>query len=245
MLGYEGFIYTLDRQTEAKIIFRCQNRDCKGRCHTNPIMDAILSGPTGHCHAPNLDRIPVVEFKKKLKSRSGDSEEPSSAILHLAIRSFALDSSRQLPKTETLLRTIRRQREAEAPNPDNRLPDHLKVTDRGDNFVLHEDKTLILFTTDSNLSVLKSCKHWFADGTFEVCPEDFYHMFTLHGLFKSQIIPLVYGLLIGKKTSDYDQFFKLVMDQGDFNPESILTNFESDTIKWIKGLFPRALHKGM
>ena len=31
MLGYEGFIYTLDRQTEAKMIFRCQNRDCKGR----------------------------------------------------------------------------------------------------------------------------------------------------------------------------------------------------------------------
>ena len=69
-------------------------------------------------------------------------------------------------------------------------------------------------------------------------------MFTLHGLFKSQIIPLVYGLLIGKKTSDYDQFFKLIMDQGDFNPESILTDFESATIKSIKGTFPRALHKG-
>jgi FLYWCH zinc finger domain len=226
MLGYEGFLYTLDRQTEAKMIFRCQNRDCKGRCHTNPIMDAIVSGPTEHCHAPNHDHIPVVELRNQIKSRSADSEEPSSAILHTAIRSFPLDSSGQLPKTETLLRTIRRQRQGEAPNPDNLLPDHLKVTDRGDNFVLHEDKTLIIFTTDSNLSVLKSCKHWFADGTFKVCPEDFYQMFTLHGLFKSQIIPLVYGLLIGKKTSDYDQFFKLVMDQGDFNPESILTDFE-------------------
>ena len=245
LLGYEGFIYTLDRQTEAKMIFRCQNRDCKGRCHTNSIMDAIVSGPTEHCHAPNHDRIPVVELRNQIKSRSGDSEEPSSVILHSAIRSFPLDSAGQLPNTETLLRTIRRQRQGEASNPDNGLPDHLKVTHRGDNFVLHEDKTLIIFTTDSNLSVLKSCKHWFADGTFKVCPEDFYQMFTLHGLFKSQIIPLVYGLLIGKKTSDYDQFFKLVMDQGDFNPESVLTDFESGTIKSIKGLFPRALHKGM
>ena len=244
MLGYEGFIYTLDRQTEAKKIFRCQNRDCKGRCHIDSSMDAIVSDPTQHCHASNPDLIPVVELRNQIIARSAESEEPSSAILHSAIRSFPLDAAGQLPKTDTLLRTIRRQREAEPSNPDNLLPDHLKLTDRGDNFVLHEDKALIIFTTESNLSVLKSCKHWFTDGTFKVCPEDFYKMFTLHGLFKSQIIPLVYGLLIGKKTSDYDQFFKLIMDQGDFNPESILTDFESATIKSIKGTFPRALHKG-
>ena len=244
MLGYEGFIYTLERQSETKMIFRCKNRDCKGRCHTNPSMDAIVSGPTEHCHAPNPDYVPVVELTKKIKSRSVDSEESPSVILHAALRSFPLDSAGQLPKTETLLRTIRRQREPEVSNLDNQLPDNLKLTDRGDNFVLHEDNTLIVFTTDSNLEVLKSCKHWFADGTFKVCPEDFYQMFTLHGLFKSQVIPLVYGLLIGKKASDYDQFFKLIMDQDDFNPESILTDFESGTIKSVKGLFPRALHKG-
>jgi hypothetical protein len=68
MLGYEGFIYTLDRQTETKMIFRCQNRDYKGRCHRNSIMDAIVSGPTEHCHAPNHDRIPVVELRNKIKS---------------------------------------------------------------------------------------------------------------------------------------------------------------------------------
>ena len=63
-------------------------------------------------------------------------------------------------------------------------------------------------------------------------------------ILKSQIIPMVYGLLVGKKTSHYDQFVKLIMDQGDFNPESILTDFESGTIKSVKGLFPQALHKG-
>ena len=68
-------------------------------------------------------------------------------------------------------------------------------------------------------------------------------MFTLHGLFKSQVIPLVYGLLIGKKTSDYDQFFKRIMDEDDFNPDSILTDFEAATIKSVKSLFPNVLHK--
>ncbi|CAF3542680.1 unnamed protein product, partial [Rotaria socialis] len=64
-----------------------------------------------------------------------------------------------------------------------------------------------------------------------VYPEYFYQMFTLHGLFKSQIIPLVYGLLVGKKTTDYDHFFQRIMDGDDFNPETILSDFEAATIK--------------
>ena len=66
------------------------------------------------------------------------------------------------------VRCIRRRRQAVLMDSENRLSDHLKQTDRGENFVLHEDKDLTIFTTDSNLSVLKTCKHWFADGTFWV-----------------------------------------------------------------------------
>lgn len=84
------------------------------------------------------------------------------------MRSFPLDSAGQLPQTESLLRTIRRQRQAIPMDPDNKLPDPLKQTHRGEHFVLHESKEMIIFTTASNLSVLKSCKHWFADGTFKV-----------------------------------------------------------------------------
>ena len=69
-------------------------------------------------------------------------------------------------------------------------------------------------------------------------------MFTLHGLFKSQVIPLVYGLLIGKSVSDYNQFFERIMEEDDFNPDSILTDLESSTIKSINSLFPNVVHKG-
>ena len=129
-------------------------------------------------------------------------------------------------------------------DPDQLMPDRLKLTDRGESFILHEDKSLIIFTTASNLSILKSCKHWFADGTFKVCSDEFYQMFTLHGLFKSQVVPLVYGLLIGKKTEDYNDFFRIIMDEEDFNPETILTDFEAATLKSVKGLFSGILHKG-
>jgi hypothetical protein len=49
------------------------------------------------------------------------------------------------------------------------LPLILRETDRGENFVLHEDNSMVIFTCEKNLSVLKECKHWFMDGTFSVC----------------------------------------------------------------------------
>jgi hypothetical protein len=93
-------------------------------------MDVILSGPTEHCHAPNPDRLPVIELQNKIKARAADSEEPSSTILYSAIRSFPLDAAGQLPPSQTLLRNIRRQRQVVPTNSDNQLPDHLKQTDR-------------------------------------------------------------------------------------------------------------------
>ena len=69
-------------------------------------------------------------------------------------------------------------------------------------------------------------------------------MFTLHGLFKSQIIPLVYGLLVGKNSTDYERIFQCIMEEDDFNPEPILTDFEVATTKAINSLFPNVSHKG-
>ena len=88
-------------------------------------------------------------------------------IFHSAIRSFPLDAASQLPQSERLSRSIGRQRQLPPANSNNQLPDHLKQTDRGEKFLLHEGKELINFTTASSLSMLKTCKHWFADGTFK------------------------------------------------------------------------------
>ncbi|CAF1047482.1 unnamed protein product [Didymodactylos carnosus] len=129
-------------------------------------------------------------------------------------------------------------------DPNSRLPDNLKMTDRGEDFILYEDDKMIIFTTKTNLSVLKSFKHWFADGTFKVCPDDFYQLFTLHALMTPLMIPLVYGLLIDKSAADYNKFFEKILDEDNFDPESILTDFETGTIKLIKEMFPNVLHKG-
>ena len=111
--------------------------------------------------------VPVLELKNKIKTRAVETEESPSIILHSAIGFFPLNAASQLPQSETLSRSIRRQHQVSPANSNNQLPDHLKQTDLGEKFLLHEDKELIMFTTASNLSVLKVGKHWFADGTFK------------------------------------------------------------------------------
>ncbi|CAM4780355.1 unnamed protein product [Rotaria magnacalcarata] len=139
--------------------------------------------------------------------------------------------------------TIRRQRVAPSLDPDGRLPEKLRKTDRGEDLILFESVKLIIFTTKSNLSILKQYKHWFADGTFKVCPDEFYQLFTLHAMMKNSIIPLVYGLLIGKSTNDYNLFFEKVLEQDNFQPDSIMTDFETGTIKSVKEMLSNVLHK--
>ncbi|CAF1314240.1 unnamed protein product [Rotaria sordida] len=203
-----------------------------------------MSGPTPHSHASNPERIPAVEIKNDIKIKAAISNEAASSIIHSSLRSLPLTAVSSLPSSDSLARTVRRQRPTLSLTSSSQLPIELRKTDRGDDFILCEDNEMIIFTTKRNLSLLKECTHWFVDGTFKVCPKQFYQLFTLHALLKSVVIPLVYGLLIGKSGDDYKQFFEKVLEQDDFQPESILSDFESGTIKTIKELFPNTVHRG-
>jgi len=131
-------------------------------------MDTFLSQPTTHNHAPNPDRIPAIKLHNQVKQRAATTDEPTSSILHSALRTFPLSAAGQLPRSDIILQTIRRQRTTPAATPNGHLSDDLKKTCRGEDFLLYEDKEMIIFTTKTNLSILKQSKHWFADGTFKV-----------------------------------------------------------------------------
>ena len=78
-----------------------------------------------------------------------------------------------------------------------------------------------------------------------MCPDKYYRLFTLHAMMTNVTIPLVYGLLIGKTSEDYNLFFEKVLAQDNCQPESIITDFETGTIKSVKDMLPNVLYKGM
>ncbi|CAF3690343.1 unnamed protein product [Rotaria sp. Silwood1] len=179
-------------------------------------MDVFLSQPTSHDHAPQPDHVPAIQLKNEIKARAATTDEPSSSILHSALRTYPISAAGQLPRSNALTLTVRRQRTAETVDANGRLPEKLRKTYRDEDFILHEDEHLIILTTKNNLSILKQNKHWFADVTFKVCADNYYQLFTLHAMMTNVIISLVYELLIGKSSDDYNQFFEKLFEQDNF-----------------------------
>ena len=77
-----------------------------------------------------------------------------------------------------------------------------------------------------------------------MCPDNYYQLFTLHAIMTTVPIFLVHGLLIGKSSEEYNLFFEKVLVQDNFQPESIMTDFETVTIKSVKDMLPNVLYKG-
>ena len=140
-------------------------------------MDAFLSQPTSHSHAPQPDRVPAIQLKNEIKARAVMTDEATSSIIHSALYTYPLSVAGELPKNEALMLMIRRQRSVETVDVDGHLLEKLKKTYSDEDLILHEDKNLIIFTTKTNLSLLKQNKHWFADGTFKVSYQSNVYLF--------------------------------------------------------------------
>ncbi|CAF4731261.1 unnamed protein product, partial [Rotaria magnacalcarata] len=54
------------------------------------------------------------------------TDEPTSTIIHSALRAYPLGAAGQLPKNESLMLMIQRQRTTETVGADGRLPEKLR-----------------------------------------------------------------------------------------------------------------------
>ncbi len=114
-------------------------------------MNSILSEPTAHCHAPNLNELPFIKLQNEITVRAAKTDEASSNILYSALRSFPLNAADALPRNETLMRRICRQRAVIPSEGTSQISAHLKETDRDEDFLLYESNEFIICTTETNL----------------------------------------------------------------------------------------------
>ena len=88
---------------------------------------------------------------------------------------------------------------------------------------------LIIFATNDAIRLLATNPHWFMDGTFKVCPEIFFQIYTIPVLISHQIFPCVFALLPSKTEATYNRFLTEVLNAvrniGN-EPEEILVVFE-------------------
>ena len=111
--------------------------------------------------------------------------------------------------------------------------DPIKIPDPFTLFCLFDSGTqdterILIFGDIENLNALKLYKKtWLVDGTFKICPSQFYQLYTVNIQVDGFHQPCVYALLSNKRLSTYNKFLAaLISLVGDVTTERILLDLE-------------------
>jgi len=120
----------------------------------------------------------------------------------------------------------------------------------GQRFAIPTDPDqMLVFASDDHLRLLAQSKTVFMDGTFNVCPALYFQLFSIHGVVEDTVVPLAYSLLPSKTRTTYFDMLALIRKtmadmQLSFDPDTLVSDFESSSIAAVKQQFPRARHVG-
>jgi len=156
----------------------------------------------------------------------------------------------------------RQQRCTPVPDPLN-IPDVLRTTLRGrevadgdpnkdEPFLIYTGHggRLLVFCARTELEILRQSKYLICDGTFEMCPDSAYQLYTIHGFACGEAIPLAWCLLPNKTQATYEEMFRAISDglittYGDTGDHHVfLVDYEMAAINGIRAVFPDAVIKG-
>ena len=76
-----------------------------------------------------------------------------------------------------------------------------------------DQERMFTFSSEIGLQLPRESKSWYGDGTFKVCPEIFYQLYTIHGERNGQIFSVVFCLLPDKTQGTYRRMLQQVFDQ--------------------------------
>ena len=205
---------------------------------------------SSHTHGSDPVRIDMLKGYNKVKERSIDSEESTRVILSYCIEQMGASSVAQLPKLESVKRTIRTYKSRSEENCGNPtcaaeiiVPEKYKVTLKQEPFLLFDSgygdvNRMIIFAAPRFLSLLADSRTWYADGTFKVVPEYFFQLYTIHAEKDGFVYPCVYALLPNKTSSTYRRLLnKLLEIQPALDPSRVMMDFEKAAINVFEDKF--------
>ena len=78
---------------------------------------------TDHYHASQSDRVPAIQLKNEIKTRTIITGELTSPIIHSILRKYPLSAAGEFQKNEAVMLMIRRQRTVATIDVDACLPE--------------------------------------------------------------------------------------------------------------------------
>ena len=214
-----GYLYVFKKMLATDVhCFECELRRKGNQCKAMIKLDIdgeIIGEGNLHTHAPSQKQVEVAKVKANIKRKAQKTTDTPQQILGAELRNISQDAAANIPSTLTLRRNIRKAREDnDAPhNPVTRedipiLPEQHQNTVTGEPFLIYDSgvgdqERMFVFASEIGLQLLRESEHWYADGTFKVCSEIFYQLYTIHGQRNGQIFPVVFCLLPNKTQSTY------------------------------------------
>ena len=136
-------------------------------------------------------------------------------------------------------RTLRRIRQSAGVN----VLEPYRLTKEGQPFLRYEEDGMMIFASDDDIKFLSESSHVFGDGTFKIAPNGYVQQYTLHAYHEGITYPCVYALLPGKSEQVYSRMIEVIKNlvpNLDFNPVSIMTDFEKAAMNAFGTHFPNA-----
>ena len=255
-----GYIYVYQKELANDLkSFECELRR-QGKCKAKlkiDILGDIVGRLSEHSHPPSATKVEVTKIKAAIKDRAGTSQDSTQNIVGNELATASASAIANLPPLENMKRTIRNQRGNDLPlNPVNRagipdLPQEFQVTMNNERFLLFDSgvgdqNRIILFCTDRALDLLSRSNDWYADGTFRVCPEIFFQVYTIHARANERTIPCVFSLLPNKTEDTYRRMVRSLLQflPNGTAPNTIMFDFERAAINAALRFFPNVTVTG-
>ncbi|CAF1296683.1 unnamed protein product [Adineta steineri] len=257
MFEHEGYLYIISKESVDKIIWCCRNyrhRQCRGRIHT--INGQVTELVGNHNHEPVHSAGEVAEARTQMVHAAKQTINTTHNIVANGVSNLSDRAIASLPNLQNLKRTVQRNRQMHQnplPLPANRnsfiIDPIFTITNRDRTFLQFDsgpiDQRMLIFSTKNQLKMLKNSSHIYLDGTFDVVPELYFQLYTIHVQYLGHILPAVYVLLPGKKQILYKNMFKELKNLvPDFDPLNVMIDFERASMNAIKNLFPTTVLNG-
>ncbi|KRY25334.1 hypothetical protein T01_6361, partial [Trichinella spiralis] len=131
------------------------------------------------------------------------------------------------------------------------IPDQFKATNSGEDFLLCQSNSrhILVFARGSNIRLLAASRTWGMEDTFNIVPQWYQQLHTIHAFLAGKLVPAVYCLCTGKDIATYGFIFQALIDKAavlevDLNRDTIICDFETALMPAIQDYFPNTRVQG-
>lgn len=229
------FVERKDRGRDGMRSWRCREYP-KNKCPaTVKTMNGIVQEGKGndrHCHGGDPLLTAAREIQSKMRLKASECMESTSSIVAEHLDGVSADIQFRLPKRPSMFDNVRAKRRAVNPVEPNPQNLGFEMPDSFSNIILYDSgpddpSRIIIMGKQELMNSLEQADLWMGDGTFDVCPQVFYQLYTVHCKIGNSYPPCVYFLLPSKSQAIYIRALeqlKILIPQA--SPDTILVDFE-------------------